>query len=59
MTQSNSVATGTFDGIDLSDLDLLDIEVVQMGSSMGIPETGASCCPYVTCSSCCIAPDSV
>ena len=43
----------TFDGIDLSDLDLLDVEIVQTAHSTGIPETGASCCPYGTCSSCC------
>ena len=54
MTQINSLPADMFDGIDVSDLDLLDIEVVQMAISMGIPETGASCCPYVTCSSCCV-----
>jgi hypothetical protein len=55
MTHGND----SFDGIDLSDLDLLDVEIVQVANSAGIPETGASCCPYVTCSSCCISPDDV
>ncbi|HVQ07021.1 MAG TPA: hypothetical protein VMS43_01165 [Allosphingosinicella sp.] len=56
MTDISSFDTGAFDGIDMSELDLLDIEIVQTARTTGIPETGASCCPSAPshCSSCCI-----
>jgi hypothetical protein len=53
MTYASSLNAGAFDDIDMSELDLLDIEIVTTSGAAGIPETGASCCPYVTCSSCC------
>jgi Thiopeptide-type bacteriocin precursor len=57
MTAISSFGADTFDGIDMSELDLLDIEIVQTADVMGIPETGASCCPQgQACSSCCIHP---
>ncbi|HVQ07020.1 MAG TPA: hypothetical protein VMS43_01160 [Allosphingosinicella sp.] len=54
MTHVSSFDTDTFDGIDMSELDLLDIEIVQTANIAGLPETGASCCPSTLCSSCCI-----
>jgi hypothetical protein len=56
MTKINSFGADTFDGIDMSELDLLDIEIVQTAGVMGVPETGASCCYYFAChcSSCCL-----
>jgi hypothetical protein len=58
MASINSFPADTFDGIDVSDLDLLDVEIVQTAHSAGHPETGASCCPSLAglCSSCCIDP---
>jgi hypothetical protein len=53
MTDISAFNAGAFDDIDISELDLLDIEIVKTSGAAGIPETGASCCPYGTCSSCC------
>jgi hypothetical protein len=55
MTHDNFFGADGFDDIDMSELDLLEIEVVQTSGTMGIPETGASCCFLFACgsSSCC------
>jgi hypothetical protein len=56
MTHVSSLKAGAFDDIDMSELDLLDIEIVRTSGAMGVPETGASCCYYFAChcSSCCL-----
>ncbi|HVQ09150.1 MAG TPA: thiopeptide-type bacteriocin [Allosphingosinicella sp.] len=51
MTKMNSFGADTFEGIDMSELDLLDIEIVETAGVMGIPETGASCCVWFACGS--------
>jgi hypothetical protein len=56
MTHTNSFPKDMFDGIDMSEMDLLDIEIVETAGIFGIPETGASCCANHACSSCCINP---
>jgi hypothetical protein len=40
-----------FADIDVSDLDLFDIEIVQTAGYVAMPETGAS--PCYCCNSCC------
>ena len=47
-----SVGSEMFDDIDMSELDLVDVEIVRTSSVMGIPETGASCCTIFSCGSC-------
>ncbi|HEX9964812.1 MAG TPA: hypothetical protein VGB04_07495 [Allosphingosinicella sp.] len=49
MVQTTSFGTGMFDDIDMSELDLVDVEIVRTSSVMGIPETGASCCIIQSC----------
>jgi hypothetical protein len=51
MTAISSFGAEGFDDIDMSGLDLLEIEVVQTSGTMGIPETGASCCFLFACGS--------
>ncbi|HVQ07019.1 MAG TPA: thiopeptide-type bacteriocin [Allosphingosinicella sp.] len=41
----------TFDDIDMSELELVEVEIVQTSAVMGIPETGASCCWLFRCGS--------
>jgi hypothetical protein len=48
----DSVDSEIFDDIDMSELDLVDVEIVRTSSVMGIPETGASCCTIFSCGSC-------
>jgi hypothetical protein len=57
MTHINSLGAEDFDDIDMSGLDLLEIEVVQTSGTMGIPETGASCCILFACGSSSCAAD--
>lgn len=52
MSQANSVSADLFGDIDMSELDLVDVEIVRTSSVMGIPETGASCCIVLSCSAC-------
>jgi hypothetical protein len=52
MVHTNSVGIGMFDDIDMSELDLVDVEIVRTSSVMGIPETGASCCTLFSCGGC-------
>jgi hypothetical protein len=49
MTLFSAIGAEGFDDIDMSGLDLLEVEVVQTSGTMGIPETGASCCYYFMC----------
>jgi hypothetical protein len=41
----------TDNAIDVSDLDLFDVEIVETSSYMLLPETGATCCSC--CTACC------
>ena len=52
MVHTDSVATDMFDDIDISELDLVDVEIVRTSGVMGIPETGASCCTLFSCGTC-------
>ena len=52
MVHTNSAGNGMFDDIDMSELDLVDVEIVRTSSVMGIPETGASCCIVISCTAC-------
>ena len=47
-----SVGSEMFDDIDMSELDLVDVEIVRTSSVMGMPETGASCCIIWSCGGC-------
>jgi hypothetical protein len=49
MTLISSLGAEGFDDIDMSGLDLLEVEVIQTSGTMGIPETGASCCWVFNC----------
>ncbi|HEX9964813.1 MAG TPA: hypothetical protein VGB04_07500 [Allosphingosinicella sp.] len=61
--QTTSIGTGIFDDIDMSELDLVDVEIVRTSSVLGIPETGASCCIVQSCGgsgcSSCYVPDDL
>jgi hypothetical protein len=52
MVHTNSVSIDMFDDIDMSELDLVDVEIVRTSGVMGIPETGASCCLIRSCVAC-------
>jgi hypothetical protein len=52
MVMANSTNVDMFGDIDMSELDLVDVEVVRTSSVMGIPETGASCCIVISCTGC-------
>ena len=52
MAHTNSGSIGIFDDIDMSELDLVDVEIVRTSGVMGIPETGASCCTIFSCGGC-------
>ncbi len=52
MVHATSVGIELFDDIDMSELDLVDVEIVRTSTVMGIPETGASCCIVISCTAC-------
>ena len=52
MVPADSVGIDMFDDIDMSELDLVDVEIVRTSGVMGIPETGASCCTIFSCGGC-------
>ena len=52
MTITTGASVDIFDDIDMSELDLVDVEIVRTSNALGIPETGASCCTIFSCGGC-------